>query len=67
MHESHQRDDAARVIDSVAETIAIGEKGQLPTQISHAKVVGTANWGRSREMLAHSMSPPSLKLDAGHA
>jgi len=51
MHESHQRDDAAKVLDSVMETIAIGEKGHLPTQISHAKVVGVANWGRSADML----------------
>jgi len=51
MHESHQRDDAAKLLDSVNETIAIGEKGHLPTQISHAKVVGVANWGRSADML----------------
>jgi N-acyl-D-amino-acid deacylase len=51
IHESHQRDDAAKLLDSVAETIAIGEKGGLPTQISHAKVVGVANWGRSADML----------------
>jgi dihydroorotase/N-acyl-D-amino-acid deacylase len=51
MHESHQRDDATKVLDSVNETIAIGEKGHLPTQISHAKVVGVANWGRSADML----------------
>jgi dihydroorotase/N-acyl-D-amino-acid deacylase len=51
IHESHQRDDAAKLLESVQETIAIGEKGGLPTQISHAKVVGVANWGRSAEML----------------
>ena len=38
IHESHQRDDAAKLLDSVNETIAIGEKGGLPTQITHAKV-----------------------------
>ena len=27
-------------------------QGHLPTQISHAKVVGVANWGRSADMLA---------------
>jgi dihydroorotase/N-acyl-D-amino-acid deacylase len=48
---SHMRDEASRVLDSVNETIAIGEKGHLPTQISHAKVVGVANWGRSVDML----------------
>ena len=51
IHESHQRDDAAKLLDSVRETIAIGEKGGLPTQISHAKVIGVANWGRSVELL----------------
>ncbi|HWK10660.1 MAG TPA: D-aminoacylase [Vicinamibacterales bacterium] len=51
MHESHQRDDASKIIDSVKETIAIGEGGGLPTQISHHKVVGTANWGRSVDTL----------------
>jgi N-acyl-D-amino-acid deacylase len=52
MHESHQRDETAGVLDSVRETIAIGEKGGLPTQISHAKVIGAANFGKSAEMLA---------------
>jgi N-acyl-D-amino-acid deacylase len=52
MHESHQRDDASKLLDSVNETIAIGEKGGLPTQISHAKVIGAANWGRSADLLA---------------
>jgi N-acyl-D-amino-acid deacylase len=51
MHESHQRDDAAKVLDSVRETIAIGEQGHLPTQISHAKVLGRGNWGRSTDIL----------------
>jgi len=51
MHESHQRDDASKVIDSVKETIAIGEGGNLATHISHAKVIGAANWGQSVEML----------------
>ena len=51
MHESHQRDDASKVLDSVRETIAIGEGGGLPTQISHAKVIGAANFGKSVEML----------------
>jgi dihydroorotase/N-acyl-D-amino-acid deacylase len=51
IHTSHQRDDAAKFLDSVRETIAIGEKGGLPTQISHAKVVGVPHWGRSADML----------------
>jgi len=51
MHESHQRDDASKVVESVRETIAIGEGGGLPTQISHHKVIGSAYWGKSVETL----------------
>jgi dihydroorotase/N-acyl-D-amino-acid deacylase len=47
MHKSHQRDDASRVLESVKETIAIGERGGLPTQVTHHKVIGRKNWGAS--------------------
>jgi dihydroorotase/N-acyl-D-amino-acid deacylase len=50
-HTSHQRDDASKVIESVKETIRIGEEGGLPTQITHHKVVGQANFGRSVDTL----------------
>ena len=39
------------MLDSVKETIAIGEQGGVPTQISHHKVIGKANWGKSVETL----------------
>jgi dihydroorotase/N-acyl-D-amino-acid deacylase len=48
---SHMRDEAKGVLDSVRETIEIGEKGALPTQVTHHKVVGKAYWGRSVETL----------------
>jgi dihydroorotase/N-acyl-D-amino-acid deacylase len=51
IHTSHQRDDAAKVLDSVRETIAIGEGGGLATQVTHHKVIGKANWGRSVDTL----------------
>src|SRR5262245_22285662 len=52
IHTSHMRDEAAKILDSVREIIRIGEEGHLPTQITHHKVIGTSNWGRSRETLA---------------
>jgi N-acyl-D-amino-acid deacylase len=48
---SHMRDEAGGVLDSVRETIEIGEKGGLPTQVTHHKIIGKANWGRSVETL----------------
>ncbi len=51
IHVSHVRDEAAGVGASVEETIAIGEEGRLPTQVTHHKIIGTASWGRSVETL----------------
>jgi dihydroorotase/N-acyl-D-amino-acid deacylase len=45
------RDEAARVLDSVRDTIAIGERGHLPTQVTHHKIIGKVNWGRSVDTL----------------
>lgn len=51
LHTSHMRDEAAHVLESVRETIRIGEEGHLPTQVTHHKIIGKANWGLSRETL----------------
>ena len=48
---SHMRDEAKGLLESVRETIAIGERGKLPTQITHHKVVGKAYWGGSVQTL----------------
>jgi len=51
IHVSHMRNEAAGVLDSVRETIAIGEQGHLPTQVTHHKIIGVQNWGRSIDTL----------------
>jgi N-acyl-D-amino-acid deacylase len=48
---SHMRDETAGVIDSVKETITIGERGGLPTQITHHKIIGPGNFGKSVDTL----------------
>lgn len=48
---SHMRNEANGVVDSVRETIAIGERGGLPTQVTHHKVIGKKYWGRSTATL----------------
>ena len=47
IHVSHMRNEATGVLDSVRETIAIGEQGHLPTQVTHHKIIGKQNWGQS--------------------
>jgi N-acyl-D-amino-acid deacylase len=51
IHISHMREEAGHVLDSVRETIRIGEEGGLPTQITHHKIIGQPNWGQSVESL----------------
>lgn len=51
MHHSHMRDEGLHLLDSVKETIRIGEEGHEPTQITHHKVIGNAYWGQSTQTL----------------
>ena len=48
---THMRDEGARVIDSLDESFRIGRELGVPVVISHHKVVGTPNHGRSVETL----------------
>jgi N-acyl-D-amino-acid deacylase len=51
MYISHMRNEANLSVDSVRETIRIGEDGHLPTQVTHHKIIGKDNWGLSKETL----------------
>ena len=47
IHISHIRDEELDVEGSVRETIAIGEQGGLPTQVTHHKTIGKSAWGKT--------------------
>ena len=49
---SHMRDEAQRLLDSVRETIRIGEEAGLPVQMTHHKAISRDMWGRSVDSLA---------------
>ena len=48
---SHMREEAAQLIDSVYETIRIGEESGIAVQMTHHKVIGVENWGSSIDSL----------------
>ena len=48
---SHMREEAYQLLDSVQETIRIGEEAGIPVQMTHHKVIGVENWGASIESL----------------
>ncbi len=64
IHVSHMRNEAAGVLDSVRETIAIGEQGGLPTQVTHHKIIGVKNWGQSAETLRMIYAARARGVDA---
>lgn len=49
---THMRDEADRIVDSLEETFRIGRETDAPVAISHHKLVGQSNYGRSGETLA---------------
>jgi len=51
LYVTHMRDEGANVLVSLEETFRIGREVGVPVVISHHKVAGSANHGRSRETL----------------
>lgn len=48
---SHMRSEAENVVPAVSEVVRIGEEGQLPAQVTHNKVMGKSNSGKSEVTL----------------
>ncbi|HET9651488.1 MAG TPA: amidohydrolase family protein, partial [Usitatibacter sp.] len=63
---THMRDEEAGIIDSLTETFRIGREVGVPVVVSHLKVVGRDNHGRSAEALAFiekNMARQSICMD----
>jgi N-acyl-D-amino-acid deacylase len=52
VYASHIRNEENNVLDAINEAIDIGKAANMPVEISHFKVSGKRNWGRSKETLA---------------
>jgi N-acyl-D-amino-acid deacylase len=63
---THMRDEGDHVTDSLEETFRIGRELNVPVVVSHHKVVGLANHGRSKEtlpLIAARMKSQGIGLD----
>jgi len=63
---THMRDEADKVMDSLEETFRIGRELGVPVVISHHKVAGKPNHGRSAEtlpMIERAMKSQRVGLD----
>ena len=48
VYASHMRDEGDSVTQAIEEAITIGREANLPVQISHFKLSGQHNWGKSK-------------------
>jgi len=51
VYATHMRNEGNRVHEAIDEALTIGREANIPVQISHFKVTGKNNWGRSTETL----------------
>lgn len=49
IYATHMRDEGDSVTDAINEALTIGKQANIPVQISHFKLSGQQNWGRSKE------------------
>lgn len=51
IYASHMRDEGDSVVQAIEEALHIGREAKMPVEISHFKLSGQQNWGRSRETI----------------
>ncbi|MBT3367596.1 MAG: D-aminoacylase [Nitrospina sp.] len=51
LYTTHIRSESDDVMRAINEALSIGQAGEVPVVISHHKVMGRSNWGRSVETL----------------
>ncbi len=67
LYTTHMRDEADHVLESLDETFALGRDAEVPVVISHHKLLGKCNFGRSAETLpkiAAAIAKQPVGLDA---
>lgn len=52
LYATHMRNEAGHLLDSINETLRIGQEAGVAVQISHHKAMGRQNWGKVTESLA---------------
>jgi len=52
VYATHMRDEADSVTQAIEEALTIGREADIPVEISHFKLSGQQNWGRSKETIA---------------
>jgi N-acyl-D-amino-acid deacylase len=51
VYATHMRDEADSVVEAIEEALLIGREAKIPVEISHFKISGQHNWGKSSQTL----------------
>jgi len=63
VYATHMRYEGDSIVNAINESLIIGREAGIPVEISHFKVSGQQNWGRSRETLAMVEAARSQGMD----
>jgi N-acyl-D-amino-acid deacylase len=63
VYATHMRDEGDKVTEAINEALHIGREAGMPVEISHFKLSGQQNWGRSAETIPLIMKARSEGLD----
>ncbi len=63
IYASHMRDEGDSIRQAIEEALAVGRGANIPVEISHFKLSGQQNWGRSNETLAMIIAARKEGLD----
>ncbi len=63
VYASHMRDEGDSVTEAIDEALHIGREAKMPVEISHFKLSGQQNWGRSKETLPMIIKARAEGLD----
>ncbi len=63
VYASHMRDEGDAIIEAIEEALTIGKAANIPVQISHFKLSGQQNWGRSKETIPMIVKARKAGLD----
>lgn len=63
VYASHMRDEGDSVVEAINEALYIGKQANMPVEISHFKLSGQQNWGRSNQTLPMIMKAREEGID----
>lgn len=63
VYATHMRDEGDRIEAAINEALAIGKEANIPVEISHFKVSGQHNWGKSDKTIAMVQAAREKGLD----